>query len=100
MLEQARSRLGRAGCGEGLARQLEALREQTLATVGGWGARELANLAHALGKLEAVARASLRQCAAFKPQELANTAWGFAKAGPAASALLKTIAAVAATCLL
>ena len=46
------SRLGRAGCGEGLAWQLDALREQTLATVGGWSARQLANLAHALGKLE------------------------------------------------
>jgi hypothetical protein len=79
------SRLGRAKCGEGFAQQLGALREKTLATLGGWGARELANLAHALGKLEAcgdqwnslweaVARASLRRCAAFNAQALANTA--------------------------
>ncbi len=46
------SRLGRAGCGEDLTWQLDALREQTLAKMGGWGARQLANLAHALGKLE------------------------------------------------
>ena len=79
------------------------MREQTLATLGGWGARQLANLAHALEKLkarrnswsslwEAVARASLRRMREFTPQALANTAWPFATAGHASPALLDVIA--------
>jgi hypothetical protein len=100
------SRLGRVGCREGFARQLEALREQTLATLGEWGARALSNLAHALGKLEAcgdawsslwaaVARASLQRLSEFKPQELSNMAWAYATAGHA-PALLDAISAEAA----
>ena len=72
------SRLGRARGRErtemlhrdGGGRQLGALRHQTIATLDGWKARNLANLAHALGKLkvsggawnglwEAVAQASV-----------------------------------------
>ena len=100
------SRLGRVGCREGFAWQLEALREQTLSTLGGWGARELSNLTHALGKLaaicctwsslwEAVARASLRRCREFDSQHLSNTAWAFAKACRPVPALMCAIAAEA-----
>ena len=98
------SRLGRAGFKEGFTRQLGALREQTLPTLGGWGARELANLAHALGKLEArgdawsslweaVARAAAQRRGEFSAQSLANTAWAYATACHAAPALLDAIAA-------
>ena len=92
-LHRCSSRLGRAHDRErstvlnhdGGGRKLEALREQTMYTLDGWGVRELANLVHALGKLEAcgnawnnlweaVVLASLRRCVEFNPQDLANTA--------------------------
>lgn len=100
-------RLGRVGCGKDFVRQLEALREQTLSTLSTWGARGLANLAHALAKLElrggawcrtweAVARAMETRRGEFDSQGLANMAWAYVTAGHATPALLDCIAVEAA----
>ena len=100
-------RLGRVGCDKGSVWKLEALREQTLSTLGKWGVRGLANLVHALAKLElrgdkwytaweAVARAAEKRRGEFDSQGLANMAWAYATSGHGAPVLLDCIAVEAA----
>jgi len=103
------SRLGRVRSGERRWLRAEegvhliALREQTRDRVRTFGARSLANTAHALAKLalrgeewtdlwEEFERAVLARRGDFNPQQLANTAWAFATAVHAAPALFDAIA--------
>jgi len=89
--------------------RLGALREQTQEQLRTFGAREVANTAHALARLalrgaawaslwNEFERAALTRRSEFGPQELANTAWAFATAGHAAPALFEAIAEESAGC--
>jgi len=87
--------------------RLSTLREQTREQLRTFGARQVANTAHALAKLalrgaawaslwNEIERAALARRSEFGPQELPNTAWAFATAGHATPALFDAIAEEAA----